>query len=195
MLRAFSNIIFRGKDPTRFWIADPSALIVDVRRCTICGGTLGGDFTNLRGLGPSEDARKAARGRLEWGSLGVCCSVENGRIADFTVTTANSVSFRRFAGTILNDHVPVSISARTTPEQLAAVLGEPFGRSNNEWDDAMVFFYEFDTGEVQFAFDRKRGTLDTIEFWYEPELSRDGACKDYGIEKPFPKELRRELPE
>ena len=193
MLRAITNMLYRHKDPTRYWVPDPSRLLVDVRRCRFCGAALGGNFANLTVLGPSEDARKAARGYLEWNSRGVYCMVENGRIGDFTVVLADSKRFRSFPGSILNDDVPAAISARTTPEELVTQLGEPFGRSKNDWDDAVVYFYEYEAGEVQFAFDKERGTLDAMDFWYEPELSQRGACETYGIQKAFPEEFRRTL--
>jgi len=59
----------------------------------------------------------------------------------------------------------------------------------------MVWFYEFEAGETQFAFGNDTGTLDSIEFWYEPELQQAGACETYGIHKLFPESFKRKLPQ
>ena len=120
--------------------------------------------------------------------------IENGRLADFTVILLPSRRFRGFPGQILSDGKPLPITHQTTADQLVTLLGEPFGTSHNDWDDATVLFYEFDTGEVQCAFDKSRRTLDSLEFWYEPELSQKGACSDLlASDKPFPDQLHRQL--
>jgi hypothetical protein len=188
------NFLFRAKDPTRLWTPDRNRLAVDIRRCTLCEAALGGPFENLHPLGPSENARRAARGYPEWCSKGIYCMIENERLADFTVIPLPSRRFRGFTGQILSNGKPLAITNQTTTDHLIELLGEPFGTSNNDWDDATVVFYEFETGEVQFAFDKSRRTLDSIEFWYEPELSQKGACETYGIPKTFPDRLRRTLP-
>jgi hypothetical protein len=194
MIRPLSNLLYRSRDPTRQWREDATRWVVDVRRCTVCGTPVGEGFAGLSPLGPSEDARQAARGYPEWRSKGVFCIIEHGRIGDITVVLRPSRMFKPFPGKFLRDGQPIDLSNATTTEELVRHLGEPFGKSDNEWDDATVLFYEWDTGEAQFAFGNDTGTLDSIEFWYEPELSQPGACETYGIAKPFPDELKRKLP-
>jgi hypothetical protein len=144
-------------------------------------------------LGRSENARQAARGCFEWRSKGLYCCIEDGRLADISVSLVASRGFAAFGGRVLYWGEAISVSRATTPEMLVGLIGEPFGRSNNTWDDAVVLFYEYDCGEVQWAFGKKGGTLEMIEVWYEPELSQGNACETYGIGKPFPEELRRTL--
>jgi hypothetical protein len=195
MIRTLGNLLYRSKDPTRAWRADASQWVVDVRRCTVCGTAVGGPFAGLAALGPSENARQAARGYPEWRSKGVFCVVEHGRIGDITVVLRPSKLFKPFPGRFLNDGRPIDLSNTATVETLTTLLGEPFGTSNNDWDDATVLFYEWDTGEAQFAFGNDTGTLDSVEFWYEPELAQSGACDTYGIDKVFPDQFKRTLPE
>jgi hypothetical protein len=193
MIAALSNLLYRAKDPTRSWQPDPSRLIIDVARCTLCGTPVGGPFSALTPLGPSSVAKAASRGYPEWHGLGIHCVVEDGLLGDMTIVLRPSRVFRAFPGRFLANDRPIDLTNRTTPEQLVEFLGEPFGRSDNDWDDALVFFYEHESGEAQFAFGNDDETLDSIAFWYEPELSQAGACETYGIRKPFPENRRRKL--
>jgi hypothetical protein len=195
MLRPLTNLLYRRKDPTRMWRPDATQLVADVRRCTFCDVPVGGNFSQLVPLGPSEDAKQAAKGYPEWPSKGVFCVVEHGRIGDLTIVLRPSKAFRSFPGRFLNGGEPITLTNATRLEELIAQLGEPFGTSNNDWDDAKVLFYEFPAGETQFAFGNDTGALDSIEFWYEPELQQKGACETYGISKVFPEEFKRKLPE
>ena len=195
MLRPLINFLYRQHDPTRAWREDVTQLIADVRRCTLCDVPVGGNFVKLSPLGPSEDARSAARGYPDWHSKGVFCVVEHGRIADLTIVLRPSRAVKPFPGRFLNDGQRLDVSNATRPEELIAQLGDPFGKSDNDWDDAMVWFYEFEAGETQFAFGNDTGTLDSIEFWYEPELQQAGACETYGIHKLFPESFKRKLPQ
>lgn len=190
-----SNLLYRGRDPTRTWVADPSRLEVDIHRCTLCGAPLAGDFRTLEPLGPTANARRASRGYLEWDSTGVHLMIDKEIICDMTILLRPSGRYRAFPGRIMDGLRTLAIEGDTTAEQLVALLGEPWARSNNDWDDAVVLYYEYSTGEVQYAFDKERGTLDSIEFWYEPELSQEGACETYGIDKEFPAAFRRKLPD
>ena len=164
MLRPLANLLYRRKDPTRGFLADPARLAVDVTRCTVAGAAVGGPFGALDPLGPSDHAGRAAQGYPEWRKLGLHCIIEHGRIGDISVVLRPSRAFRAYAGPFLSNGTPVALSHATTPEELAALLGEPFGRSANDWDDAVVFFYEHPAGEAQFAFGHDTGTLDSIEF-------------------------------
>jgi len=193
MLRPLTNLLYRRHDPTRDWHPDVTRLIADVRRCTLCDVPVGGALAGLAPLGPSENARAAAKGYPEWPSKGVYCVVEQDRIADLTIILRPSRAFAAFPGRFLNDGSPIELTNALRPEALIAQLGEPFGTSDNDWDDATVLFYEFDTGEAQFGFGNDTGTLDSIEFWYEPELAQAGACDTYGINKAFPDALKRKL--
>lgn len=190
MLRALSNLIFRDRDPTRAWHADPGQLIVDVRRCTLCSVPLGGAFEGLSALGRSEDARQAARGLLDFSSRGLHCTLEGGRLSDFTLEFIASGRTQPFPGIVQNDGATLPISHQTTEDQLVRLLGEPFCRAA---DEETIVFYEYSVGEVQFTFSRYLATLEAIELWYEPELSWPGELERLGVEQPFPDQLRRRL--
>lgn len=194
MLRPLANLVYRRKDPTRDWREDPTQWTVDVRKCAVCGTPVGHPFSGLAPLGPSEDARQAARGYPEWRSKGVFCIIEHGRIGDITIVLRPSKVFQPFPGRFFADGQSIQLSGATTVDGLQRLLGPPFGQSNNDWDDATVLFYEWESGEAQFAFGNDTRTLDSIEFWYEPELSQPGACETYGIPTPFPDHLKRKLP-
>lgn len=189
MFRFFSNLLYRDRDPTRDWVADPAQLIVDIRRCTLCGVPLGGPFAGLAALGRSENARAAALGSPSWGSRGLYCTVEDGRIADFTVSLVGYRTTPPFPGIIHGDGQPLPISSATTLEQLQELLGQPFAESDA--DGETVLFYEYPAGEVQVTFTRRSGPLEAIELNFEPELSQPGTLEWYRIDKPFPAELRR----
>jgi hypothetical protein len=191
VFRALSNLLYRDRDPTRAWVATPSPLIADVRRCTLCGVALGGNFSGLSALGPSEDARQSSLGAANWRSRGVYCKAEGGQLSAFTLELDRSAGLQPFQGVILNDGQPLAISNQTTPERLQSALGDPFGQSAA--DGETVLFYEYASGEVQFTFSRNLGTLESIECCYEPDLSWPDQLAWYGIEKPFPEEFRRRL--
>jgi hypothetical protein len=186
-----SNLLFRHKDPTRDWVADPDALIIDIRRCTLAGTALGADFRELRKLGPTENARKTVRGIFEWYSKGIYCRINNQKLSDFTAVLSGS-DFMPFAGRFVVEDKPVAVSAQSTPEAIMALLGEPFGRSDQE-ESTLVLFYEFECGEVQFAFNKDLAALETIEFWFSPELADQRAREAYGIPDPFPDAFHRSL--
>ena len=195
MIRPLANLLYRHKDPTRNWREDPTQLTTDVERRTVCGLRVGGVFEGLASLGPASHAQHASRGYPEWHSKGLKCIIEDGRIGDITIFLRPTRPFAPFPGRFLRNGTAITLAAATTPEQLIQLLGEPFGRSNNDWDSATMLFYENESGEAQFAFDKNRNTLDSIEFWYEPELSQKDACKTYGIDKSFPDIYRRKLSE
>jgi hypothetical protein len=191
VFRALSNLLFRGQDPTRDWLSEPSKLVVDVERGTLCGVAVGSSFAGLAALGPSDDARQSARGLSHWGACGIWCTRDEDLLSDFTVSLVWDGG-KPFPGVILHSGKPVAISKQTTREQLLGLLGEPFAESNAEGDT--VLYYEHPAAEVQFTFTEHLGTLEGIEVWYEPELSQPGALEQNGISKPFPPELRRRLP-
>ncbi len=83
------------------------------------------------------------------------------------------------------------LSQTTTMDQVREMIGAPFAEAGDEWDP--ILFYEFATGEAQFYFEAHSETLESIELWYEPELSQANACKAYGIDKEFPTEFKRSL--
>ncbi len=85
MFRPLANLLYRRRDPSRFWLEDSSKLIVDIARCSVCQVHVGGFIEDLCPLGPSEDAQRAAKGYLEWYSKGVSCIVEDGKVGDFTI--------------------------------------------------------------------------------------------------------------
>lgn len=189
MFRFLSNLLYRDQDPTRDWVADPAQLIVDVRKCTLCGVPLGGSFADLSALGRSENARAAARGCPSWGSRGVYCTVEDGKIGDFTVSFVPYLGTAPFPGIIHCDGQPLAISGATAIDELRELLGEPFAESDA--DGETILFYESHAGEVQVTFTRRSGPLEAIEFNYEPELSLPGMLELYRINQPFPEEFRR----
>ena len=191
MLRSITNRFYRRKDPTRDWVAVPAATDVDLRRCTIGGAAMGGAFAALRGLGPSEDARHAARGYPRWYSKGIFAVIENDRLTDLMLVFTGG-EFVPFAGRFFLEGTPVKVSSDSTPESIVGLLGEPFGQSVKE-EGCVILFYEYEEGEVQFAFDTQRQVLESIDFQYDPELSDRGACEYYGIEKTFPDNLRRSI--
>jgi hypothetical protein len=191
VFRILSNLIFRGQDPTRDWLSDPSKLVVDLERGTLCGVAVGGSFAGLAALGPSDDARSSARGLSHWSSCGIWCTRAEQRLSDFTVSFFSDGG-KPFPGAILHGGKPLAISNDTTRSDLPRLLGEPFAESNA--DGETVLFYEYPAAEVQFTFTRHLGILEAIEVWYEPELSWPGELERNGISKPFPVELCRRLP-
>jgi hypothetical protein len=191
VFRALSNLLFRGQDPTRDWLSDPTKLVVDVERGTLCGVAVGSSFAALAALGPADDARQSARGVSQWGSRGVWCTRDEDLLSDFTVSLVSDGG-KPFPGSILHGGRPLAISEQTTREQLLALLGEPFAESNADGDT--VLYYEHASAEVQFSFAEHLGTLEAIEVWFEPELSQPGALEQNSISKPFPAEWCRRLP-
>ena len=193
MLLPLMNLLYRGKDLTRYFKVDSSLLAVDIVRCTLANVPLAGRLEDLSAMGPSEDARQSGRGFPNWYSKGISATIKNQRLAEFSISLHRSKPFRPFPGKILCDGEVTSLTLNSSIPEVVKLLGEPFGNSRDDGDSATVLFYEHTVGEVQFAFGNESGGAESIEFWYEPELSREGTCESYGIQREFPAALRRRL--
>lgn len=189
MMRAINNFLYRRKDPTKLWVPDPSRITVDLLHCTLCGSKVGGIVGNsaaIESLGPTEDAKRAARGFLEWYSQGVSALIDERKLYDFTIAVQGWGKWMRsYRGQITLDGQNVEVAGLTS-EAIEKLLGEPFARSTR---GELVLFYEYDHGEVEYAFDEDDGTLSTIEFAYESELSVTKVRRYYGIDKELPEAL------
>ncbi len=188
MFRTISNLLYRSKDPTRLWRPETSRVTVDLLAGTLCGIKVGGLVdagAAIEALGPTEDAKRAARGFYEWYSQGVSGLVDDSRLYDFTIAVRGwGKQMRDFRGQYTLSGRPVQV-AGLEAEAVEKLIGEPFARSTR---GDLVLFYEYDHGEVEYAFDDD-GTLLSIEFAYEPELAVTKVRQYYGVEKELPAAL------
>jgi hypothetical protein len=107
-------------DPTRDWTPGSRELEVTLERHALCGVSLYEDSSPLRGLGPADNSRLAARGGLDYGALGLHVGVDpqTRRVEDFGVAFQHDPdSMARYEGVLLYQGQRLRWSAATREEE------------------------------------------------------------------------------
>jgi hypothetical protein len=110
---------------------------------------------------------------------GVELGTENG-VLDYAFITV-----RNFKGTLLKSGDEISLSPKTTIDEILPLFGEPYWKSTD--DGETILFYEFKEGriELQFEFPDKRH-LGFITLVRDGVLSKADQRKAYGVKKDWP---------
>lgn len=120
-------------------------------------------------------------GVARFNNSGVELDAKQGVLSCVFITLAN------FSGSFARNGSKISISAKTTPEEIISMFGEPYWTDTA--DEEMILFYEFQNGrvELQFEFpDRQR--LGFITLCRDGVLSELDQRKAYGVTKEWPPE-------
>lgn len=96
------------------------------------------------------------------------------------------ITISDFQGVFLKKGAAISVSARTSPELITSLFGEPYWTDNKD-DDETILFYEYQNGsiELQFEFPGKR-SLSFITLSRNGVLSDSKQRKAYGVTKDWP---------
>ena len=141
-----------------------------------CGRTLLGEQPK-----PDEPYAKQfdTNGVANFENSGVELGTENGVLNYAFITVTN------FKGTLLKSGDKLSLSPKTTIDEILSLFGEPFWKSTD--DGESVLFYEFKEGrvELQFEFPDNRH-LGFITPARDGVLSKADQRKAYGVMKGWP---------
>ena len=140
---------FRARgDPTRAWVADAGLeLVLDLDQHTLAGDALGAQPLALRGLGPAEGSRNAARGILCYPRRGLQLDLDlrpgaggprlEGWVLLFGAAEQGGFAF---AGPCRQGGRPWDLHAGVSEEDVVARLGPPLEREEDGLQDTVLYY-------------------------------------------------------
>ena len=156
----FIGRLFRGKDPTAAWIADPALrLVVDLDAASVCGVAIGQAVDGLAVLGPPDNPRPTEHEHYRWTARGLEVDAPGGRVSNFVLLYPRDGD-PRFAGLVRARGAPFALSERTRPADVEALLGPPSRAEGDE--DQRVLVYARGPLEWSFEFTEDGGLLELM---------------------------------
>jgi hypothetical protein len=183
------DLLLNRKNLTFDWAADPRLpLVVDLDQHSLCGVPVGDRILRLSGLGPCDEPRRQTH-LFAYKQRGFYITEDEGELDAFGIhvsAVSDDDEYAPFAGKWRYRGRDVALTPDTSPEALAALLGEPFHTYQDpDFDDERIWFYEHPKAEWQFTFDQA-GRLQMLEVNAFQEMQSGRLRRMYNCTKPWP---------
>jgi hypothetical protein len=180
------RLLFGYKDPAKQWpVSAGQSLRFDFDRNALNNVELKAPWTSLSVFGPPELKRGDEGDSLVYLSRGFSADLFEGNITSYSFVWSDYLNqgFQPFTGAFLYQGKELKLDGETKEQDLAAALGEPFCRHQDE--DEIILFYEVAGAEWQFELDLD-GYLKTFLVLAYPVLENEFQRECYKVSKPWP---------